>query len=174
MKGKTMALALLLAAGTLQAQTVDQQLLAAQMAYQSADSRLESARRQKQQAEAEQRLAAQRLEQAQQQLAQANLQLQHADSQLLAAESGLQQAQQVLKDAWQQKEASAVIKIIARRSGAGGSNYRCAAPQGAATSSGADAVLGAVGAHRFRCRPAPGCLRGSRAGRAGWQSPPAG
>lgn len=86
------------------AQTPEQALLSAQLAYQKADGQLDAARRQKAQAADAQRLAAQRLMQAQQAAAQADLALQNADSALLSAENSMRQAESVLKDAWQSKE----------------------------------------------------------------------
>ena len=103
---RNILLAMLLAATSalVWAQTPEQALLSAQLAYQQADGQLDAARRQKAQAADAQKLAAQRLMQAQQAAAQADLVLQSADSALLGAENGMRQAEGVLKEAWQRKE----------------------------------------------------------------------
>lgn len=83
---------------------VDSQLLAAQMAYQAADSKQDLARRQLQQAEDELKLAEKRLADAQLALQQAQQTQQKAAADKQVADTAMQQATQRLKDAWQLKE----------------------------------------------------------------------
>lgn len=97
---------LLLAATALPvlAQTVDEQLLAAQMAYQQANNLQEQAQARLTQAQASKQQADQRLADAQMAAQRAVEELSAATAAQSAASEQLQQQTRQLKEAWQRKE----------------------------------------------------------------------
>lgn len=103
---KHFALLLLLAAPlSALAQTVDEQLLAAQMAYQQASNLQEQAEARLKQAQAAKLQADQRLADAQSAVQRAADELSAASSAQAAASQQMQQQAQQLHEAWQRKEA---------------------------------------------------------------------
>jgi len=103
---KQFAVVLLLAAPLpLLAQTVDEQLLSAQMAYQQANNQQEQEAERLKQAQAAKQQADQRLLDAQNAVQKATDELAAATSADAAAKQQMQQQTQQLNEAWKRKEA---------------------------------------------------------------------
>ncbi|MXR36553.1 efflux RND transporter periplasmic adaptor subunit [Craterilacuibacter sinensis] len=85
---------------------VNENLLSAQMAYQSADGNLKNSQLRMQASKSKHTLAEQRLADAQNALADASAELASAQSTLTAAEEAMSHATSQLQQAWQNKEAA--------------------------------------------------------------------
>lgn len=104
MKKTVLGLILLGLAAAAVAQTVDEQLLAAQMAYQQGDAQLTQATARRARAEADKKAADQRLLDAQAAVKRADAELEIARSQEGAAKQTMDQLSGALSEAWKRKD----------------------------------------------------------------------